>query len=128
MFKLSFIYIGSFCLILSLLSFFNIIYSYYFEIFNNIEIYSYTLIISLLLGSLFFLKKKDFRKISLYEKIIAVSLGYLILFQSFILFINCSVIYSLFYYPVKQLKKKDLLKILRLFQLKSKLQRLVIKY
>ncbi len=79
MFKLSFIYIGSFCLILSLLSFFNIIYSYYFEIFNNIEIYSYTLIISLLLGSLFFLKKKDFRKISLYEKIIAVSLGYLIL-------------------------------------------------
>ena len=79
MFKLSFIYIGSFCLILSLLSFFNIIYSYYFEILYNIEIYLYTLLISLTLSSLFFLKKSDLKKISIYEKIIAVTSGYLIL-------------------------------------------------
>ena len=79
MFKLSFIYIGSFCFILSLLSFFNIIYSYYFEILYNIEVYSYTLIISLIFSSLFFLKKNEFKKISLYEKIIAVAFGYLIL-------------------------------------------------
>tara|TARA_Y100001970_G_scaffold41767_1_gene51863 strand:- start:386 stop:1789 length:1404 start_codon:yes stop_codon:yes gene_type:complete len=79
MFKLSFIYIGSFCFILSLLSFFNIIYSYYFEILYNIEVYSYTLIISLIFSSLFFLKKNEFKKISLYEKIIAVASGYLIL-------------------------------------------------
>ncbi len=76
MFKFSFIYIGSFCFILSLLSFFNIIYSYYFEIFNNIEVYTYALLVSLLLSSLFFLKKNEFKKINIYEKIISVSLGY----------------------------------------------------
>ena len=79
MFKFSFIYIGSFCFVLSVLSFFNIIYSYYFEIFNNIEVYTYTLIISLIFSSLFFLKKNKFKKISIYEKIISVSLGYFIL-------------------------------------------------
>ncbi len=79
MFKLSFIYIGSFCFILSLLSFFNIIYSYYFEILYNIQIYTYTLLISLLFSSLFFIKKKDLKKISIYQKIIAVGLGYIIL-------------------------------------------------
>ena len=79
MFKLSFIYIGSFCFVLSLLSFFNIIYSYYFEILYNIEIYIYTLIISLIFSSLFFLKKNELKKISIYEKIISVASGYLIL-------------------------------------------------
>jgi len=79
MFKFSLIYVGSFCFVLSLLSFFNIIYSYYFEIFNNIEVYTYTLIISLVFSSLFFFKKSEFKKISIYEKIISVILGYFIL-------------------------------------------------
>ncbi len=77
--KFSFIYIGSFCFVLSVLSFFNIIYSYYFEIFNNIEVYTYTLTVSLILSSLFFLKKNEFKKISIYEKIISVILGYFVL-------------------------------------------------
>ena len=79
MFKLSFIYLGSFSFILSILAFFNIIYSYYFEILNNIEVYSYTLVISLILSFLFFFKKNEFKKISIYEKIISVTLGYFIL-------------------------------------------------
>ena len=79
MFKLSFIYIGSFSFILSILSFFNIIYSYYFEILYNIEIYIYTIVISLLFSSLFFLKKNKLKKISIYQKIIAVISGYIIL-------------------------------------------------
>ena len=79
MFKLSFIYIGSFCFILSLLSFFNIIYSYYFEILFNVEIYLYTLIISFIFSLLFFSKKNMFKKISIYEKILAVASGYFIL-------------------------------------------------
>tara|TARA_B100000700_G_C15034870_1_gene852303 strand:- start:65 stop:1372 length:1308 start_codon:yes stop_codon:yes gene_type:complete len=45
----------------------------------NIEVYSYTIFVSLVFSSLFFLKKNDFKKISLYEKIIAVAFGYLIL-------------------------------------------------
>ncbi len=79
MFSLSFIYLGSFCFILSLLSFFNIIYSYYFEIFNNIDVYTYTLLVSLIFSSLFFLKRNEIKKITIYEKIISVALGYLIL-------------------------------------------------
>ena len=79
MFKLSFIYIGSFCFVLSLLSFFNIIYSYYFEILYNIEIYSYTIVVSLIFSLLFFIKKNELKKITLYEKILAVISGYLIL-------------------------------------------------
>ena len=79
MFKLSFIYLGSFCFILSLLSFFNIIYSYYFDVLYNIEVYSYTLIISLMFSSFFFIIKKEIKKISIYEKIIAVISGYIIL-------------------------------------------------
>ena len=78
MFKLSFIYLGLFSFILSLLSFFNIIYSYYFEIFNNIQIYLYTLVISLIFISFFFIKKNQFKKISIYEKIIAVTFGYIL--------------------------------------------------
>ena len=79
MFKLSFFYIGSFSFILSILSFFNIIYSYYFEILYNIEIYTYTLIITLIFSSPFFIKKNEYKKFSIYEKIIAVASGYLIL-------------------------------------------------
>ena len=62
-----------------MLSFFNIIYSYYFEILYNIEIYTYTIIISLIFSSLFFLKNNEIKKISLYEKIFAVASGYIIL-------------------------------------------------
>ncbi len=79
MFKLSFFYIGSFSFILSILSFFNIIYSYYFEILYNIEIYTYTLIITLIFSLPFFIKKNEYKKFSIYEKIIAVASGYLIL-------------------------------------------------
>ena len=48
--KFSSIYISSFLFLISIFSFFNIIYSNYFDIFFNIENYIYTLIISLILG------------------------------------------------------------------------------
>ena len=72
-------YLSFFFAVITLLSFFNIIYSYYFEILYNIEIYIYTLIISLIFASLFFVKKNELKKISIYEKIISVAAGYLIL-------------------------------------------------
>ncbi len=76
--RFSFIYIGSFLLLLSLFSFFNIIYSYYFNIYINIDAYTYTFIISLILGlfAIFFQKIK-FKKIVIYEKIATVLFGYL---------------------------------------------------
>jgi trk system potassium uptake protein len=75
----SLIYLGIFSLILSVLSFFNIIYSYYFDLYLNIDTYIYSLFISLTFGCIFILKKKDDIKISIYHKILTVILGYLAL-------------------------------------------------
>ena len=76
--RFSLIYIGSFLILLSIFSFFNIIYSYYFNIFLNVDTYTYSFFISLILG-LFavFFKKIKFKKILIYEKIITVLFGYL---------------------------------------------------
>ena len=76
--RFSLIYIGSFLILLSIFSFFNIIYSYYLSIFLNIDVYSYTFVISLILGLTFiFYKKIKFKKILIYEKITLVLFGYL---------------------------------------------------
>ena len=75
--KFSTLYIGSFLFLISIFSFFNIIYSNYFDIFFNIETYVYTFAISFILGSLlFYLNRKSIKKITLYEKIFTVLLGY----------------------------------------------------
>ena len=77
--RFGFIYLGIFFFIISIFSFFNIIYSYYFNLYLNIDAYVYSLIISLLLGtSLFFNIKKDI-KISIYEKIVVVLTGYIVI-------------------------------------------------
>ncbi|MDC0215558.1 TrkH family potassium uptake protein [Candidatus Pelagibacter sp.] len=77
--RFSLIYIGIFSFIISILSFLNIIYSNYFNLYLNIDSYVYSLIFSIILGTLFLFKKKDQKKISIYEKIIIVISGYLIL-------------------------------------------------
>ena len=77
--RFSFIYIGIFSIIISILSFFNIIYSNYFNLFLNIDSYIYSLISSLLFGLIFLIKKKEEVKVSIYEKVITVILGYAIL-------------------------------------------------
>ena len=75
----SLIYLGIFSLIISILSFFNILYSYYFNLYLNLDSYVYSLFISLFLGLIFLIKKKNNFKISIYTKIITVITGYLIL-------------------------------------------------
>ena len=77
--RFSLVYLGSFFLLISILSFFNIIYSYYFNLHLNVNNYIYTLILSLIIGSTFIFKKKDGIKISIFNKIFVVILGYLIL-------------------------------------------------
>ena len=77
--RFSLIYICIFSLSVSILSFFNIIYSNYFNLYLNINSYIYSLIISFLFGLVFLFKKKEEFKITIYEKIITVLLGYLIL-------------------------------------------------
>ena len=75
----SLIYLGIFSLITSVLSFFSIIYCYYFNLYLSLHSYIYTLSISLILGLIFLIKKKDDFKISIYHKILTVILGYFIL-------------------------------------------------
>ena len=75
----SIIYLGIFSLIISVFSFFNIIYSYYFNLYLNLNSYIYSLIVSIILGSIFIFKSKKNFKISIYYKILTVVLGYFVL-------------------------------------------------
>ena len=77
--RFSLVYIGIFSIIISILSFFNLIYSNYFNLYLNLNSYIYSLIISFLFGLIFLIKKKVEVKVSVYEKIITVIIGYLIL-------------------------------------------------
>ena len=78
--RFSLIYLCVFSFAISIFSFFNIIYSNYFNLYLNIDSYVYSLIISFLFGLTFLLKKKSKEyKVSIYEKIITVFLGYIIL-------------------------------------------------
>ena len=77
--RFSLIFLGSFFILISILSFLNIIYSYYFNLYLNLDTYVYTLIISLIPGLIFIFKKKDELKISIFDKIFTVILGYVFL-------------------------------------------------
>jgi trk system potassium uptake protein TrkH len=72
-------YLGVFFILLSVLSFFNIIYSYYFNLYLNIDTYFYTFLISIIIGISSFIKNKIEIKITIYSKIFTVILGYFLL-------------------------------------------------
>lgn len=72
-------YISIFLLIISVFSFFNIIYCYYFDLYSSINSYFITFIISLSIGFIFFFKKFKTIKITIYNKIFAVLIGYIFL-------------------------------------------------
>ena len=76
--KFSFIYIGAFLILLSIFSFFNIIYSYYFNIFLSVDTYTYIFFICTILGIfLIFFNKIKFKKITFFDKILTVLFGYI---------------------------------------------------
>ena len=73
-------YFGIFFLIISFFSFFNIIYSYYFNLLNNLNNYIYTFGITLIIGIfLIVFKKYKYEKIPLFDRILIVLIGYLVL-------------------------------------------------
>ncbi len=73
-------YFGIFFIIISFFSFFNIIYSYYFNLLDNLRSYIFTFSITLIIGLFFILfKKYKYEKINLFERILIVLTGYLIL-------------------------------------------------
>ena len=74
------IYLSVFCGIISILSFFNIVYSYYLNLYLNLNTYIYTFFISLILTIIFYLiKNNNEKKTTIYEKILTILLGYLFL-------------------------------------------------
>ncbi|MDC1139752.1 potassium transporter TrkG [Candidatus Pelagibacter sp.] len=74
------IYLSVFCGIISILSFFNIVYSYYLNLYLNLNTYVYTFSISIILTLIFYLSKNnDEKKTTIYEKILSVLFGYFLL-------------------------------------------------
>ena len=72
-------YLSFFFILASLFSFFNIIYSYYFNLYLNLNTYYVSLIISGLIGIFFYYLKSDLKKPSIFEKILTVLLGYILI-------------------------------------------------
>ena len=76
MYQFNIYYLRFFTTIISILCFFNILYSYYFNLYLNIDAYFYTFVISLIPLLSFLIKSSDVKKVSIYYKIQTVILGY----------------------------------------------------
>ena len=72
-------YLSFFLGLISIFSFFNIIYSYYFNLYLNLNTYYFSLIISSILALVFYNIQSDDKKPSIYEKILTVFFGYFLL-------------------------------------------------
>ena len=72
-------YLSFFFILVSVFSFFNIIYSYYFNLYLNLNTYYFSLFSSLIIGLLFYKIKEVDKKPSIFEKILTVFLGYLLI-------------------------------------------------
>ena len=79
MFKLQFRYLSFFIGLISILSFFNIIYSYYLNLYLNLNTYYYSFILSLIISILFFKLGKYQKKQTIFDKILTIFFGYLLL-------------------------------------------------
>jgi len=72
-------YLSFFFGLISILSFFNIIYSYYFNLYLNLNTYYFSLISSFIVAIIFYKIKSSEKKPSIFEKILTVFLGYILL-------------------------------------------------
>ena len=79
MFGLQIRYLSFFFILISILSFFNIIYSYYLNLYLNLNTYYLSLISSLVVSILFYNIKLPKKKPNIYNKILTVFLGYILL-------------------------------------------------
>ena len=79
MLHLQFRYLSFFFGIITLLSFFNIIYSYYLNWYLNINTYYSSLIISLILSIIFYKLDNKIKKQSIFDKISTVLFGYILI-------------------------------------------------
>ena len=77
MLKIRLKYLSIFLGIISILSFLNILYSYYFNLYLNLNTYFYTLLISGLFSLIFFKISYNKTRPSLFEKILTILFGYI---------------------------------------------------
>ena len=79
MFGLQVRYLSFFFGLITVLSFFNIIYSYYLNLYLNLNTYYFSFTLSLIIAVLFYKIKVSEIKISIFKKILTVFLGYFLL-------------------------------------------------
>ena len=79
MLKLQLKYLSFFFGLVSILSFFNILYSYYLNLYLNLGTYYISLGISLTVSLLFYKIKISEKKLSIFDKIFTVLLGYILI-------------------------------------------------
>ena len=79
MFGLRIRYLSFFFGLISILSFFNVIYSYYLNLYLNLNTYYISLISSFIIALLFYNLEIVVNKTSIFEKILTIFLGYLLL-------------------------------------------------
>ncbi len=72
-------YLSFFFILISFFSFLNIIYSYYLNLYLNLNTYYYSLIISAVIGVFFYKTKISEKKPTIFEKILTVLLGYVLM-------------------------------------------------
>ena len=75
--NLKYNYLGFFFILISIFSFFNVIYSFYFNLYLNLNTYYLSLIISLILGIICYLFKRKIIRFNIFEKILTVITGYI---------------------------------------------------
>ena len=79
MLKLQIKYLSFFFGIVSILSFFNILYSYYFNLYLNLDTYYLTLLTSFIVFIIFFKFGKYNFKSNIFQKILTIFLGYILI-------------------------------------------------
>ena len=72
-------YLSFFFALVSAFSFLNVIYSYYFNLYLNLNTYYFSLLISALISFLFYKIDNSEKKPTIFEKILTVLLGYFIM-------------------------------------------------
>ena len=77
MFNLRIRYLSFFFGLIAILSFFNVVYSYYLNLYLNLNTYYSSLISSLLIALAFYKFEKKKTKISIFDKILTVFFGYI---------------------------------------------------
>tara|TARA_B100001057_G_scaffold494408_1_gene590932 strand:+ start:970 stop:2376 length:1407 start_codon:yes stop_codon:yes gene_type:complete len=72
-------YLSFFCGLISVFSLLNVIYSYYLNLYLNLNTYYISFFVSLFISALFYKFEKNNLKISIFDKILTIFLGYILL-------------------------------------------------